>query len=249
MKNTILFFLLLICTTSNAQTSIFREIFSNVNPPEEYILKNGEAKEITVTKVYNPDDDDRFVDVTTYDFRNSDHIKSELKRDEEIISKEIFILDSLNRIIKSRENFKHRSIGWKKTNIDYTYSERLKVMKILYNDGSLKEKLIIEYDSLRNPISINTLTASGLYSGLATAKYDYINNSFDYKLYDSDSVQVASRKDNINLNYIIKKNDFGDIIEQYVATAPLEANSRLFIDYKYDKKGNWTCKLPLIRTV
>lgn len=206
-----------------------------------YILKYGKASEIRVTVVNNPNDD-KYVDKWEYEFKDDNLVRGILYRDSELLSRTEFELDSLNRKISLKENFKHKALGWKRTDSRTLYTENKKELQFLNSTGDIQYKMIVEYDSVHFPIKITSYNSQGEFDALSTASYDYDSNTYRYKVYKNDMSVVLDQPKHFILNYILQKNEFGDVTEMYWITSNKEANVRHVIEYKYDKKGNWIRK-------
>lgn len=247
MKHTISIFILIISLSLNAQTSIYTELTSSIGPSDYYLLKQEEAREITVNVITNPNDKDRYVDKWIYEFQSSGLIRTKLYRDGDLLSTSEFELDSKKRKISNKVNFKHKALGWERTNSKIVYGENLKELHLLNAQGKIKYKMIVEYDSLNSPVKITSLSNGGEFDGLEIADYDYKNGTYVYKVYRNDMSIVLDKIEYYNPNYLIQKNEYGDIIEMYWPTAKKGSNVVHKIEYKYDKKGNWTkIKIMLI---
>jgi len=218
------------------QTSMHTEI-TQIDLPKDYILKNGIAKEIIVTKKINPGQDFSYSDKTVYTFTGKSIIHTTYFKDSELESTRDFSIDSLNRIVKNTIRFKFKTLGWTISKYETVYKEKMKDLKILNNDGSLNYTMRVIFNENNDPIEIKTLDANNKLISLATAKYDYKNNNFIYTVYREDGSIVLNKTEAFKKDYEIKRNEFGDLSEFYWPIS--KSGIKYILEYKYDKLGNW----------
>ena len=224
----------LYCT---GQTSIHTEI-SRIDLPEDYILKNGIAKEIIVTKKINPGQDFSYSEKTNYSFPEKSLIRTKRYKDSELESTREFSIDSLNRVIKNTARFKHKALGWQTSKYETVYGEKTKDLRMLNLDGSLNYTMRVVLNENYNPIEIRTLNTNNQLIGLSTADYDYNNNSFVYIVFREDGSIALNKTESYKNEYEIKRNELGDLTEFYWPTS--KSDIKYIVEYKYDDQGNWT---------
>ena len=240
MKYFILLFIL--CLNGNAQTSIQNELAAGKGFVDHYSLKNGQARKMVVKVITNPDDDDKIIGKWIYKFPSTNVITGKLYRNGALISTVELELDANKRTVFKNLNFKDENVGWERTISNIEYGEKSKEFQILNKEGEIESIMHVEFDSLKSPTKITTLDMHGKFKALATADYDYRNGTFNYKVFKKDMSIEMDRVEYYNLNYILKRNEFGDITEMFwpIAFAKKDVTIKHKIEYDYDKKGNWT---------
>lgn len=218
------------------QTSMHTEI-TRIDLPKDYILKNGEAKEIIVFKKVNSGQNLFYSEKIYYTFPENSIIRMKLFKNSELISTREFYIDSLNRVLKNTVRFKHKTLGWITSKYETIYTDNTKDLKILYPNGSLDYTMRVIFNRKNDPVEIRTLNTQNKLISLSTANYDYDNNKFVYKVYGQDGSIVLNNTEFFKKEYEIKRNEFGDLIEFYWPTS--NSNVKYFIEYKYDDNGNW----------
>ncbi|MDY8135461.1 hypothetical protein [Aquimarina sp. 2201CG5-10] len=211
---------------------------SRIDLPKDYVLKNGVAKEIFVTRKVNPGQDFSYSDKTNYTFPEKSIIRTKYYKDSEIESMKEFSVDSLYRVLKNTTRLKHKALGWRTSKYETVYKEKTKDLKILNQDGSLNYTMRIILNENNNPVEIRTLDINDQLIGLSTADYNYENNSFVYKVFKEDGTIVLNKTESFKKDFEIKRNEFGDLIEFYWPTS--KSNVKYVVEYKYDDRGNWT---------
>lgn len=229
--------MLLFSLYCSGQTSMHTEI-SRIDLPKDYVLKNGEAKEIIITSKVNPGQDFSYYEKTNYTFPEKSIIRLKRYKDSELVSTREFSVDSLNRVLKNTVRFKHKALGWKTSKYETVYGDKIKDLKMLNLDGTLNYIMRVIFNENNNPIEIRTLNINNQLIGLSTAEYNYSSNKFIYKVYKEDSSIVLNKTESFKKDYEIKRNEYGDLIEFYWPTSSSEI--KYLIEYKYDDKGNWT---------
>ncbi|WP_218841865.1 hypothetical protein [Winogradskyella ursingii] len=219
------------------QTSMHTEI-SRIDLPKDYVLKNGNVKEIIVTRQVNPGQDFTYSEKINYTFPESAIVRLKRYKDSELESTREFSFDTLNRVLKNTVRFKHKALGWRTSKYETVYGEKTKDLKILNQDGTLNYTMRVILNEYSNPVEIRTLNINNQLTGLSTAEYDYKNNQFIYKVYREDGSIVLNKTDFFRKDFEIKRNDFGDLTEFYWPTS--SSNIKYLVKYKYDKQGNWT---------
>ena len=211
-------FMLLFSIYCAGQTSMHTEI-SRIDLPKDYVLKNGEAKEIVVTRKVNPGQDFSYTEKTNYTFPESSIIRLKRYRDSKLKSTREFSYDSLSRVLKNTVRFKHKALGWRTSKYETVYGEKTKDLKMLNPDGTLNYTMRVILNEYDNPIEIRTLNINNKLTGLSTAEYDYENNKYIYKVYREDGSIVLNKTESFKKDFEIKRNDFGDLIEFYWPTS------------------------------
>ena len=230
-------FMLLFSVYCAAQTSMHTEI-SRIDLPKDYVLKNGGAKEITVTRKMNPGQEFTYSEKINYTFPERSIIRLKRYKDSELESTREFSVDSQNRVIKNTVRFKHKALGWITSKYETVYSENIKDLRMLNQDGTLDYTMRVIFNENNNPVEIRTLNIKNELIGLSTAEYDYENNKFIYKVYRQDGSIVLNKTESFKKDYEITRNEFGDLTEFYWPTS--SSNIKYLVEYKYDEQGNWT---------
>ena len=221
----------------SGQTSMHTEI-SRIDLPKDYVLKNGKAKEIVVTRQVNPGQDFSYSEKIIYTFPESSIVRSKRFKDSELESTREFSYDSLYRVVKNTVKFKHKALGWRTSKYETVYGDKTKDLKILNLDGTLNYTMRVILNEYNNPIEIRTLNINNQITGLSTAEYDYENNKFIYKVYKEDGSIVLNKTESFKRDFEITRNEFGDLTEYYWPTS--KSDIKYLVEYKYDKHENWT---------
>ncbi|MEC7262957.1 MAG: hypothetical protein VXW38_04400 [Bacteroidota bacterium] len=229
-------FMLLFSIHCVGQTSMHTEI-SRIDLPKEYVLKNGEAKEIIVTRKVNPGQDFSYSEKIIYSFPERSIIQLKQYKDSELESTREFSVDSLNRVLHNTVRLKHKALGWRTSKYETVYGDKTKDLKMLNQDGSLNYTMRVIFNENNNPVEIRTLNINDQLIGLSTAEYDYENNKFVYKVYKGDGSIVLNKSESYKKDYEIERNEFGDLTEFYWPTS--SSNVKYKVEYKYDDNGNW----------
>lgn len=229
--------MLLFCVYCDGQTSIHTEI-SRIDLPKDYVLKNGEAKEIIVTRKVNPGQNFSYSEKTNYTFPEKSIIRLKRYKDSELESTREFSVDSMDRVLKNTVRFKHKALGWTTSKYETVYVDSIKDLKMLNQDGTLDYTMRVIFNGNNNPVEIRTLNIKNELIGLSTAEYDYENNKFIYKVYRQDGSIVLNKTEPFKKDYEIKRNEFGDLTEYYWPTS--SSNIKYLVEYNYDDQGNWT---------
>ena len=230
-------FMFLFSIYCTGQTSMHTEI-SRIDLPKDYVLKNGEAKEIIVTRKVNPGQDFSYSERIHYTFPELSIIRLKRFKDSELESTREFSVDSLNRVLKNTVRFKHKALGWTTSKYETVYGDKTKDLKMLNPDGTLDYTMRVIFNENNNPIEIRTLNNKNQLIGLSTAEYNYKNNKFTYIVYKQDGTVVLNKTESFKKDYEIKRNEFGDLTEFYWPTS--SSDIKYLVEYKYDDQGNWT---------
>ncbi len=232
-----LIFILSFSLVCNGQTSMHTEI-SRVDLPKDYVLKNGTAKEILVMRKVNPGQDFSYSEKIIYSFPEKSIVQIKRFKDSELELTSEFSIDSLNRVVKNKERFKHKALGWRTSKSETVYKEKSKDLRILNLDESLNYTMRVVLNDNHNPIEIRTLNGNNDLIALSTAEYDYDNNSFIYTVFREDGSIALNQTESFKKDYEIRRNEFGDLTEFYWPTS--SSNVKYIVEYKYDGQGNWT---------
>lgn len=219
---------------------------------EKYVLKPhfklsaGEASKILILDtIYF--DDGKDVEMTIYGFNEKN--KFSLKRyvNKNLVGYRTFEIDSIGRILSYTDSLSSGSIStqgnFKKhiTRANYFYKEDRKIIERVDGDGNPVYRNIVYYDSLKNPtmISGTYILHKNIGDRLQTIDYNYDKATYVYSDYKYKSDEPHINNGFINLDYIIDKNEQGDITKMYWPLSQKSDGIIHEIDYTYDEKGNW----------
>ncbi|NRD18427.1 hypothetical protein HNV08_00085 [Winogradskyella eckloniae] len=230
-------FLLLFSIYCSGQTSIYTEI-SRIDLPKDYLLENGIAKEIIVTRKVNPGGDFSYIEKSNYTFPEDSIVRIKRYKDSELESTREFSLDTLNRVVKNTVRLKYKTLGWTTSKYETVYGENTKDLKMLNSDGTLNYTMRVLYNENHNPTEIKTLNTNGQLIGLSTAEYNYKTNRYTYTVYKEDGTVALNKTEWFKKDYEIERNEYGDLTAFYWPTSSTDI--KYVITYKYDENGNWT---------
>ncbi|MFD1605170.1 hypothetical protein ACFSJW_01105 [Flavobacterium artemisiae] len=169
---------------------------------------------------------------------NSDTIVSgKLFKNDELKSIFEYYLDKEKNIKEQKVSFYNKSVRNDFSHIKFEKDKNLKLLYLLDINSKLRTKIIVEEDSLHSPIKITNLSSDNEIQSKETADYNYIANTYVYKVYNYLGEIILEKSESYNPNFIIERNEFNDITKMFW---PLSKNKVVIIfEYKYDKQGNW----------
>ncbi|GLB47860.1 hypothetical protein [Neptunitalea lumnitzerae] len=233
-----LFLLLTITGAIYAQTSIDTEL-SLLIPTRQgyYKVKHGEPKEIIVTiedrgeksnihyQYYNP----QSIGYTNKSYRGTIH------------------LDSLGRKIYQESYSKYKQ-RLRYTRTKYVYTQNTKTILNVTKDDDTLNTYKVTFNEFGHPTKIENFTPDGYLESYATATYSIAEGTFLYEVYNFNGRRVLKQLKYFNPYFIINTNEHGDVSEMYWPTSYIESETTYTIEYKYDKKGNWTYEKVVMHT-
>jgi hypothetical protein len=231
----ILIFFLLNTFLVFSQTSIPSELMNKPRTEELYKTNDNNVKNITVSET-NFLKNETYTNKWIYNYSNDSIINGRLFKDEELKSIFEYIIDKNKEIIESKVVFYHKSIKNDRLHIKYKITDSLKILTFIGDNLNIVSKMIVEMDSLKSPTKITSVRNEEI-QAIETADYNYRLNTYNYKVYNYSNEIVLNKLEYYNYNFIIDKNDLGDIVKMIW---PLSKNKSITIfEYKYDKKDNW----------
>lgn len=235
----------------SAQTSIRAELNEKINPRDYYRLKTGQASEIKVTVTTDPafpDSPEYSYEKWEYQFVSADSISGTAQKDGKTVYTFQFSIDKQGRKIKSTDRIPNLIKGWETTRIAYEYQKNLKRMFVAGLDGKTQYLIEVAYDSLQHPLYVASASPNGITKAIALADYFYDDRYYTQTLYNDMGKVLLEESQYFYQDYIIKKNEQGDVIEMYEPFEPIIFGVVFYIKYRYDKRGNWTRKTITIKT-
>jgi hypothetical protein len=233
-KLTLIFFLLNTFLVFS-QTSIPSELMNKPRTEELYKINDNRVENITVSET-NLLKNETYTNKWIYNYSNDTIINGRFFKDEELKSIFEYIIDKNKKIIESKVVFYHKSIKNDRLHIKYKTTDSLKILTFLDTNSKIVSKMIVEMDSLKSPTKI-TSVRNGKIQAKETADYNYKSNTYNYKVYNFSNEVILNKLEYYNYNFIIDKNDLGDIVKMIW---PLSKNKSITtFEYKYDKKNNW----------
>lgn len=244
MKKLQLLFLLFITTFGHSQhqesePTFYTEILERVAFEDFYNVKFGDplkvvAFDTTYTKYSEPS-----FKKTIYSFKNRKDLIVKKYKNDELVGDEILELDSINRILNYKGNLKYEGEKWYETNVKYKYTSRLKIKEKINDSGETYLRYIVEYDSLKMPLKIEHIIVDSESSKLQAIDYDYPNRKFILMDFNYNGQLVNELKGNFNSDFIIEKNEQGDVTKMYWVLGDMNEPYIHHMEYTYDEKGNW----------
>ncbi|MFN4027712.1 MAG: hypothetical protein ACK4IZ_09720 [Flavobacterium sp.] len=233
-KITLLFFLLNTFLVFS-QTSIPSELMNKPRTEELYKTNSNNVKNMIVSEI-NFLTNETYTNKWIYNYTNDSIINGRLFKDEELKSMFEYVINKNKKIIASKVVFYHKSIKNDRLHVKYNITDSLKTLTFLDENLNVVSKMIVEMDSLQSPTRITSLK-NGEIQAVETADYNYKLNTYNYKVYNYSKEMVLDKLEYYNYNFILEKNDFGDIVKMIW---PLSKNKSIILfEYKYDKNNNW----------
>lgn len=222
-----------------AQTSIPSELMNKPRTEELYKVRDNNIENITVTET-NFLKDETYTNKWIYNYSNDSIIKGRLFKDDELKSIFEYIINEDKKIVESKVVFYNKFGVNEKLHIKYILKDSLKILTFLDDKLNLKWKMIVEMDSLKSPIKVTSVRNNEV-EAKETAEYDYKSNTYSYKVYNNYNKLVLDKIEYYNHNFIVEKNEFGDIVKMIW---PLSQNKSITtFEYNYDKKNNWVKRI------
>ncbi|MDT8414548.1 MAG: hypothetical protein RQ735_04145 [Flavobacteriaceae bacterium] len=251
MKQFIAYSFLILASSVYSQTSIRAELNEKINNREYYQLANGNASKIVATYTVDPyffESPKYTLERWEYNFISKDSINGFAKKDGDLVYNFAFKIDSLQRKIDLKERTKSYLSGWILSHVKYTYKDAFKDLHIYKADGTLNYRVRVAFDSLGNPNYLASLDAKNNFQAIALAEYRYDQKYYNYSIMNATGRVLLEEVQYYNHDYIIQKNKKGDVVKMYEPFEPVFLGIIYLIDYKYDKKGNWTRKKVTTQT-
>lgn len=234
-KFIILFFFLNILSVFS-QTSIPSELMNKPRTDDLFKVKEKNIERVIATET-NYLKSETYINKWIFNYSTDSIIRGKLYKNEDLKSVFEYILDENKRIIDMKVNFFSPFTKNDKQHIKYEITNDFKVLNFLDENFTIKSKMIVELDSLQSPIKITSVNSNNEFQSQETAVYNYKTNTYNYKVYNFNNEIVLNKTEYYNSNFIIEKNEFGDITKMFW---PLSSNKTIInFEYKYDKKGNW----------
>lgn len=219
-----------------SQASIPSELMNKPRTHDFSKVKENNIESVVASET-NYLKNETYINKWTFNYSTDTIIRGKLFKNEELKSAFEYVLDDHNRIVDMRVNFFSPHVKNDKQHIKYEYTDRVKILNFLDNNLKIKSKIFIHMDSLQSPTKIIFVSSNNEIQSKETAHYNYETNTYDYKVYNYFNELVLNKTEFYNKNFIIEKNDFGDITKMFW---PLSPNKVIItFEYKYDKKGNW----------
>lgn len=234
-----------------AQTSIRAELNDKINPRDYYRIKSGKASQIKATVITDPafpDSPDYSFEKWEYNFVRPDSIIGQAEKDGRKVYFFRFSTDAQGRKKESIDRIPNLIRGWETTHIKYRYAENLKQMYVLGLDKKTQYLIEVAYDSLQNPLYVGSYLPDKGLQAVAIADYFYEDRYYNHTIYNSKGRVLLEESQYFYHDYIIKKNEQGDVIEMYEPFEPIIFGVVFYIKYTPDKRGNWKRKTITIQT-
>lgn len=238
MKSLKLIILSLILNGFNtfSQTSIPSELMNKPRTNDLYKVKENNIESVVASET-NYLKNETYINKWIFNYSADTIIRGKLFKNEELKSVFEYVLGDNKKIIDMKINFFNPHVKNDKQHIKYEFIDSVKVLNFLDDNSRIKSKIIIDLDSLQSPTKIISVNSNNEIQSKETADYNYITNTYNYKVYNYYDEIVLNKTEYYNKNFIIEKNDFGDITKMFW---PLSSNKVVItFDYTYDKKGNW----------
>lgn len=218
-----------------SQTSIASELMNKTNTEEFYIVRDNNIKNLIVTET-NYLKDKTYTDKWIYNYSNDSIINGKLFKDEELKSIFEYTINNDKKIIESKVVFHHNLGINERLHIKFVLNDSLKILNFLDDNLRIQWKMIVEMDSLKSPICITSIRNNEI-EAKETAEYNYKLNTYKYRVFNNYNKIVLDKIEYYNHDFIIDKNEFGDIVKMIWPTS--KNKSITTFEYKYDKKNNW----------
>lgn len=232
----LLFFFLTNSWLIFSQTSIPSELMNKPRTGDLYKVKDKNIESVVVSET-NYLKNESYINKWIFNYSADTIIRGKLFKNEELKSNFEYVLDDNKRIIEMKSIFFSQYVKNDKQHVKYDITDNIKVLNFLDDNLKIKSKMVVEMDSLHSPIKITSVNFNNEIQAIETANYNYKSNTYNYKIYNSNNEIVLNKTEYYNKDFIIEKNEFGDITKMFW---PLSSNKVIItFEYKYDKKGNW----------
>lgn len=238
LLNLFLIFFIAFSTHSQSITSARSNVF------EQYTTQYGQPKEIRTTNIFYNDSGKEVKEEKITFSRNLDTISELRYKNSELDAILTFIFDKDRKLTFRSFTNKVPLFGWQRQKAEYRYND-IGLTEIIDYDSNnnISRKAIFENDSLGNPISMKLYDGNNRLLGYEKAKYNYSNNTYTYKVYDSNEDLKTTKEYSMDtkISNSSRYNEFGDVI---LYSRNWNENDNIFylIEYKYDELGNWVDK-------
>ncbi len=239
------FLLILVITTlgysqdQEFEPTFYSEIAERVAPKDYYNLKFGTPTKVTVHDTIFIANSEPWIEKNVYSFKNPREMFVKKYRDDELVADEIIQLDSNKRILHYEGNLKYEGGKWYITKVRYKYENNKKIKEKINNSGETYLRYTVEYDSLKNPVLFTNTIVGPDSNKLQSVKYDYKESSFILMDFNYQGKLNDEIKGYIHLDYVISKNEFGDVTKMYWILTDKKEPYIHEIGYEYDQQGNW----------
>jgi len=237
--------LLLSCWFLQGQYVIVKsEIIENYSTNSPFRLKKGKPSKIMVLDTLYRDDR-KDVTQTTYSFKDAKHFSVKKFVNNKLRGYQTKEIDSIGREISYTDSLltgSSYSNGASKTDMNrakFTYRDNVKIEERLDSSGVSVLRFTTYYDSLKNPTTITKTLIGANMTHIQTIDYNYEKGTFVHVDYSNGSKEGQQNKGFINLDYVIDKNEQGDITKMFWILSKKEESVIYNIDYTYDERGNW----------
>ncbi|OYQ47459.1 hypothetical protein [Flavobacterium aurantiibacter] len=209
---------------------------------EFYKVRENNVESLTVTET-NFLEDETYTNKWVYFYSKDSIINGKLFKDEELKSTFKYTINKNRELTESQVLFYHKQKVNDRLHVKYILSDSVMILKLLDEKLEVYRRMIVEMDSLKSPIKITSLNNDEI-EAEETAEYNYNLNTFKYKVYNRYNKLVLDKIEHYNHNFIIGKNELGDVVEMIW---PLSRDKSVIrFDYKYDQKNNWIKRVKKI---
>jgi|TARA_R110002126_G_scaffold289763_1_gene445424 hypothetical protein len=229
-----------------SEPTFYSEIAERVAPKTYYSVKFGNPAEVIVNDTIFMANSETWIEKNTYTFKSDFEMLVKKYRDNEFIADEIIQLDSNKRILNYEGNLKYEGGKWYVTKVNYQYLKGKKIKEKINDSGEIYMRYTVTYDSINNPTLIEHTIVGPDKTRLQNINYDYANSQFILMDFNYQGRLEEEIKGNINSDYVLEKNENGDITKMYWILTDKTEPFIHEISYEYDEKGNW---IKLIKNV
>lgn len=228
------------------EPTFYSEISEKVASKSYYIVKFGNPSEVIVNDTIFMANSETWIEKNTYTFNSNFEMLVKKYLNNEFVADEIIHLDSIKRILNYKGNLKYEGGKWYITKVNYQYLKDKKIKEKINDSGETYLRYTVTYDSINNPTLIEHTIVGPDKTRLQNINYDYANSQFILMDFNYQGRLEEEIKGNINSNYILEKNENGDITKMYWILTDKTEPFIYEIDYEYDENGNW---IKLIKNV
>jgi len=243
--NKLLLILLLFITVfgysqhQESEPTFYNEILKRVALEDFYNIKYGKPSKVVVHDTTYTKYSEPSFKKTIYSFETERKLLVKKYKSDELVADEILELDSNNRILNYEGNSKFGGGEWYVTKVRYKYELGLKIKEKINDSGQTYMRYIVKYDSLKMPIKIEHIIVGAESMQLQAIDYDYANRKFILMDFNFNGQLVNETKGNFNSDFIIEKNERGDVTKMYWILGDMNEPYIHLMEYTYDEKGNW----------
>lgn len=205
-----------------------------------YEYRNGGVQKIIADKKGYYSNGQSYNEKWVYNFEGPNKIQGEYYKANELATRFIYELDSLNRRVKNIIETKLPLVGWQKSTYTFEYVGNKRANeRHLDADNNLLRLAKYEYDVLGRPTKLQLYNSQGGLESFETAEY-HNNYKYTYKVFSAAGELMLQEINFSNIDTSSNQlNENGDLVQFAWPTVSPHTRTHYILTYKYDNKKNW----------